>query len=1527
MRKSLINIGLLAAVLLSGSATAQITRATDSGPLPSEAPKTRQAAHVDVALLMRLHRGADNSADPRFRTVDRDVAPRIRKSRDKGAAAPRAAALKGTEFKGFRTWPAMGASGPGWYRFTPSGGSLIWEKPSAMTTPYGGGFTRNGQLYAFAYVATTTGITDAGLYVVNEADCTPVGTLNFDLFDGVDKAVQRAVYDPDADIAYVVTYNKGGTGYILQKFDPVNYTFTDLGVTVPSDWIAFAWSPADKTVYMLDESCALKKYDSKGKKFVAVKSYNYNSDVYTSSMVYSPKDEAFLALIPTWDSEDNEVIDAVLLGLDGSLSKVGTPGDEQWSILECSDPYVDARAPMAPTVTVIDVTGAALTGTVTLTLPAKYESGTAISGIVYLDVTLDGNAVPGTLSGQPGATVTVPVSVTEGRHRYAYTPYVLTDDGKLYGTPAIVDRYFGNDTPEAPADVTLTSSSISWKAVTAGANGGYVDAAAVTYNVYLDGKKLNTEPAKATSYAVNISGASSSGHVAEVEAVCGDKVSAKGASDKYFGSGAMSLPVTIAPDPATGDLQQSMIDLFTIQKDPLNKEDLRGWRYDDQSDHTGGFYVLCPKESSKGNVADEWLFLPAITFPDKDKMYRFTMDVWTGNHYFTAPETYELTLTKNPNSADATVIRQAATVEKKPGFETSETVFTVPEAGDWYIGIHYMSPLDSYRLYTRNYRVEEANASSDAPGAVTALTAEAAANGELKANLKFKMPEVSVTGKTLPATTEITAKAVTEAGEASVTGKPGAEMTLSVATVQGDNVIRITTSSADGEGLQAEVTVYTGVYRPATPLISQTASDDNCTLTINVQVPEKNELGQYAGTDGDVIIYRKVSDEWRPFENIGAARTWNWEVTDRNVQDLYQFGVASSNAAGYCETMATFGVHLGKLYQLPINETYTLDGENVIMRYEPVTIEQLSEYPAKWGFCDPKEVDGNAANASGVALYATWEAESQISLPRFSTRNAHNAKLDLSLFFGEKSPTLVSVYASSPAIGQTLVGQFGPTDGNGWEHKLITLPSECQNQGWVQIVVRCDLDGYAQYFLMDSWGVADYPAEMVTVSGSDGSSRAAVGDDVEIGMELYNAGSKDAAMPTYTFRLIGDNGVIGDLRAAEAPETIKAGEKVRLAFRFTPKVADMGNVLARFSIEGQPSQAVSQVEKQIEVMNAAIPVVDDLAGAIGDNGDVTLSWTDAKNIESFEIADAWSYGETLRGFRNVDVDKQNVWTMNEASYPGKGMPKAFQVFSSDATDNPLLAPRSGNQYLLGMSSREGLTDDWLISPEVKGGSQISFWLDVLDPEYVESLYVMVSSTGNEPDDFTRLENGRTTPDVREWKKYSFTLPADAKYFALRHYGRDGANQFGIRIDDVTFEPANPKAVIDGYNIYRDGQLIASGVTTTSYVDKDADTTAPVQYVVRATAMLNGERVESERSNVIWVSETGGLTGIGSDSSIRAIRGGIMVSGHAGDSINVADTAGRIIASGTVASDSERHALPDGVYVVKCGNSVAKVIVK
>lgn len=1537
MKKTLLKIfaGILA--FASMPAVAQITR---DGGLRNEDPAEMKNVRVlPEGFFSKTKQSSEAKNDGPIRGISSQTAtPKTRKNVSKKALAKTTmtkVASKATSLTGYLSYTDNYSADRGWYNVKWPSSSFIWKQQTQFTPT--AGFTRDGSLYAFyTYATTSNGLTDAGLYVLDVATGAAKSVIPFDIFDGYQNCVTNAVYDPQADVAYVVTRNKDANGFILQKFDPKTFTFTNLGVNVPSDWLAFGWSPVDSTIYMIDESGILKRYDSKSKKFVQAGQFSYDLTDYSSVMTYSPKDEGFIFLAPSWEENEMgeaETLDALLVSLTGKATYLGTmKNDEQWTIFECGDTYVNATAPGAPTVSAINISGAALSGNIELTLPSKLENGNAISGKVYVEYSLDGTLQSGTYSGNPGEKVTIPVSAAEGSHRLIFTPYLLGDDGKLYGSALILDRYFGNDVPAAPAAVTLTETKVSWQPVTSGANNGYINAADVKYNVYVDDQLMNAQPVSGTSLDITMPANGVVGHVAKVTAVIGDKVSQPGISSRFYADGPLSLPVRLVKDEDQADMDADMINLFTIVKDPLNTDELRGWRYDDQSERTGGFYCLAPKVSSKGDIADEWLFLPAINFPDKDKFYKFTMDVWSANHYFTKTEKYEVTLTQRPSASRPTVIRGETQVLKNKDFETSETVFQVPEAGDWYIGIHYISPLDSYRLYARDFRVEEANSTADAPAEVTELEATAAERGELKANLTFKMPSVSVSGAALADNSEITATATTAGGSASVKGKPGQAMTLAVPTLQGENRIKVTTSSSEGNGKLAETVVYTGVYRPGIAIVDKIISDDNQKLTLKIELDDYNENDEWAGADAcDVTIYRRIGSEWRAAAEIGKDREWTFDCPDPTVQDSYEFGVAAHNAAGYCETMTTLAEHLGKVHILPMKEEFTLKGGNPTISYEPITFQHLSYLPGDWGFCNPSDIDDAAANQSGIAVYATWESETQLNLPKFSTKGLHNAKVELGLFFGDKTPERITVYATSPSVIMEPVASFTRESGSGWDHKIVSLPSSCQDKGWVQIQIRVNLVGYSQTFLLESYAVANYPEEMITITGINGPSKAVVGETNTYRVDLLNAGVKDAAVPDYEFTLLGDNGVIGNLTAIDAPATITPGKSVTLNFAYTAKAADMGDVLARFSISGQPVSSVSEIDKEIKVLNAALPVVSDLKATVSeDETQVALTWSPARLVENFESCDPWDYSETLRGFSNLDLDGNNVWSISEVSYPTKNFPKAYMVFSDASTDNKSVEAHSGEQYLIGMSSSRNETDDWLISPEVKPGSEFSFWMNICDAQYPEILLVKYSTTGNATRDFKDLEGGYVCPDKTGWQQYSFKLPADAKYFALHHTGDDGQEQFGLMIDDISYDPANPTAVMKSYNLYRDDALIASGLQTPGYVDTDIDLSVPHRYYVKTLGEVNGENVESDRSNVVWAADSSEVEGIASSTSyeVSGAKGAVICLGfEIGTPVKIVNTSAMSVYEGNVESTRFSIELPAGIYIVSCGNAKAKVIVR
>lgn len=129
--------------------------------------------------------------------------------------------------------------------------------------------------------------------------------------------------------------------------------------------------------------------------------------------------------------------------------------------------------------------GAKLEATVSFTLPVKTLGGADIDSEAQVEATVTG-ASTATVSGTPGERVSAVVETVQGLNRIA----VETAIGELHGLKAYVEVYTGYDIPGSVNDLSaaisadMKSAEITWSAPTEGADGGVIDPAAITYNVY-----------------------------------------------------------------------------------------------------------------------------------------------------------------------------------------------------------------------------------------------------------------------------------------------------------------------------------------------------------------------------------------------------------------------------------------------------------------------------------------------------------------------------------------------------------------------------------------------------------------------------------------------------------------------------------------------------------------------------------------------------------------------------------------------------------------------------------------------------------------------------------------------------------------------------------------------------------------------------------------------------------------------------------------------------------------------------------
>ena len=199
----------------------------------------------------------------------------------------------------------------------------------------------------------------------------------------------------------------------------------------------------------------------------------------------------------------------------------------------------------------------------------------------------------------------------------------------------------------------------------------------------------------------------------------------------------------------------------------------------------------------------------------------------------------------------------------------------------------------------------------------------------------------------------------------------------------------------------------------------------------------------------------------------------------------------------------------------------------------------------------------------------------------------------------------------------------------------------------------------------------------------------------------------------------------------------------------------------------------------------------------------------------------------------------------QLDYEGEALPHAWFVFkpsgataSEDYPDAVPHAVHSGAQYLesicpTGSSSAAGVSDHWLISPELSGLAQtISFYVCELTTEYGSETYeIWVSTTDNDPSSFTKLGSTYTV-NYTNWTEQTVQLAAGTKYFAIRHTSN---NIFGLLIDDVTYEGLVPGVQPTSYNVYLDGTLVGN-VDANDPLTYDFNNLADGDYTVEISAV-------------------------------------------------------------------------------------------
>lgn len=1104
-----------------------------------------------------------------------------------------------------------------------------------------------------------------------------------------------------------------------------------------------------------------------------------------------------------------------------------------------------------------------LSGSMKYRLPSATHGGTPILGDMEWTLSIDGEVVRRG-NGAAGSEVEIRLeNLSEGMHAFLFTTYLGGKEGRYNNQ----EFYVGNDTPVAPVNVKLTDAKVTWDPVSEGVHAGYVDADAVTYNVYLNGKKI-AEGIKANECSTRL-GSEDIIDVweAAVEAEFDGKVSEQGTSNDIIYGEPMNLPVSIA-----GTAKESK--LFTITDNNFSPGVFKfvEGMLDLEHDFSGFQY------SAGRYDADDWLYLPPMNFDDADAVYEFNMNVF--RTVFTKEESFEVKLLTdiNPATAVATIMENGPITDNASNnFEHYQGgYFQVPAAGKYYVGIHMTSKASAGMAWFRNFSVEKyGNVTGSNPGKATDVSAVAAENGVLTADVTFTLPTTAINGAELPADAELTGRAEADnCGMTTVKGKPGETVTATIKTAQGTNNITVTVADAENHvGLPVNTSVFTGQDFPGLLDIDYDIEESGLTMVLSWEPLSKGANDGYVESTGvDYYLVYNVNGNWSVAGYIG--------------RDVYECRV---NASGSTPAIYTYGV-------LPVTVAGQAPQFNYIsaIMCEPYKMPFLSDYRAgKAQGYTYNRANNSAATGQGdpgvrfpacstpdnakayycyPAANATFPLTYNVALSKVSTLGSKKATLALETFGGCCDE--FDVYASANGVPMELVKtvrkdeiEAGPTT------VKIELPAKFQNKGWVEITLSASLP-QNQTVIIYSYNFYDDVDFDFGCYELSGPVEAEIGKECVYTAYLRNYGNKDNIFPGAGWKLTDDEGnVMAEAAVPSGTEAIAAGSEFTHKISFTPSADYTGNIHVSYAINRADDKDSNDARSLDVAVSAGMnPVITDLRATDVSYSSVDLEWTNPDKSgavsESFEKAEPFtvdSESDMIGVFKRYDGDKAMRYTLGGAvdKIPNATVPASFVVWSAEEVDRIMggqvfMAP-DGDKYVVAFCPQviEGLmehaADDWLISPEVLPGSEVSLWIRPVTYAYgTEDVTVLYSTTTDDREEFKEIGkvdlSGEGTQGV--WKQLSFTLPEGAKYFALHYTSYD---KMGIVIDDIHYHPVGSDVSVTGFDIYRNGELIAGNHNKIAYTD--AAVGADTDYAYNVVPLLSTGK-KGLKSNTLLVRTTG-----------------------------------------------------------------------
>lgn len=1107
-----------------------------------------------------------------------------------------------------------------------------------------------------------------------------------------------------------------------------------------------------------------------------------------------------------------------------------------------------------------------------LDMPAQTYGGSALSGALTLQLTIDD--VPEELTMQAGEHVSLTRTLANGRHTISVR---VGNEAGLSPERRLL-TFAGTDVPAAVRDLTCTfdpataQAHLTWKAPTTSQYGGIFDASSITYTVVRNPNHVVlAEGLTECTFTDQLDDAYARYSYTVIPFAGNDEGVA--ATTEPFAWGNQNVP------PFCEDFEDYEGNQRWTQVNCL--EDGLGWSIygSAQAFHNGEV------------DNDYYLFSPQIRL-DAQQTYTLSFDASAGGWYdLLGRLQVSLARQASPEGIITPLMEELTLREATPA--TYYADFQIAESGTYYLCFHDLSPRDGTQSDVDNVTMT-INSLVSAPASVSALTLTSLPKGA-GVNLSFQAPSTMVDGSQLTSLSRIEVIRIGQETPVHIfeSPAPGAQLACDDITApSGSSTYAITAYTTDAKGMTLHALAYVGLDAPLEVQQLAATQPQHGQALLTWQVPA--EVGGKGGyVDLDALTYNVR--RWEDLDGYYAQplaqglTTLSYldqgvSLSDRQPQTLVRYQVQAVNNIGE-GPMTDLYMNVGTPYALPFAENFAQSKFHSSAWYSRAT-----QGKASWQMTDGSMMSVQPYFADhGMMQFSNQSfapSEAILYLPRVDMSSEKAATLVFYMYHGteaEPEDLCLTVRASADDAPFVELQQIAYNDGTiGWQRHEVSLQSlQAKDNVWLQLVGYA-YDNSASLFVDDLTVGQQYGLDLELSHAAFPASIQA-GHTVQIDVLVSNAGMETSASATLQLLKQG-------ISVAEAPvAALQPGEQQTISMELTADIAEAYDTLF--------CQAVIVCDADQNASNDASAIAPILAKgntlptlhitAQKESEQIVLSWEAPTAEQAVPLTDSFEdYSPyALSDFGPwIAYDGDQTMTYWLRYWPSVGNPwanMAFEVWNTDQLfadgfyidETDVWPNHSGSASLISFTAiTDPITwdtpmpnDNWLIAPSVVGGTDVSYWvtqLSTINTEYFELLYSEEPVLDN-PDPSTYTVLRRDSTDSHDWKLITATLPREATSFAIRYCTEH--NSYIIMLDDVTYTPdegSQRDITSRGYNVYRDGQLVAT-VGDCRYVDTEA---TPGQHTYYVTSLW--EEGESTISNRVTVDVTAGLQQLTMPSASR-----------------------------------------------------------